>query len=679
MPRAIGSQQKIRVLIVALIAVSAVACHKTPTATEAPPVGIEALARPDLLALLDPAATAGMVSSYDRTGGNDDGFSGEYSFVRKEEGGLALADLEGPGVITRIHTPTPTDDIIEFTFNGETEPRIRLKVSELFDGEHAPFLSPLVWTGAGGSVSYVPLAFRKSCKILVRAETFQFIQINHVRYPEESALETYSSPPSDAFLKRVEEAGRIIAQTGSDVSTRLLPPGAVLETETVRKSLRPGRSVTLFETSRPGRLVGLRIGPAALFTGPDRDIVLRIFWDGDAEPAVNCPVGDFFGYSFGRPAMRSLFLGTEGESNYIYLPMPFDHSARIELLSERSSGPSLDVRAEIIQARTGRVPGEGRLYALWRRENPAGEGEPFTFLKTTGQGKIIGVILQAQGPVPGQTPFFEGDDRAIIDGDLAVPGTGSEDSFNGGWYDVPGRWYNRASFPLSGCLDYLKPQARTGGYRWFVADAYHYRRGIDFTIEHGPEKNLIPTDYASVVFFYSLESPPAREALLPLAARRVTNPSRIVFIPGWNVPLRSSSLKNASLTKTVLTLGKERVRVLSFRAEDEDIFGPHHLNFACEVPSAGRYRVSLAAVAGPDQGIVQLARFDRPWGESANLYASERRKTPPLVLGELDFETGENAVVLRLIGKDARSSGLGLDLAEIILERIRRAAASSAR
>ncbi|MHB8054892.1 MAG: glycoside hydrolase family 172 protein [Candidatus Aminicenantales bacterium] len=671
MPQRIVGRQRAWIVLAVLIAASAAACQKKPEATEAPPVGIEALARPDLMALLDPTATVGMVSSYDRTGGNDDGFSGAYSFVRKEDGGLVLADLEGPGIITRIHTPTPTDDIVEFFFDGEARPRIRLKISELFDGTHAPFLSPLVWTGAGGSVSYVPLAFRKSCKILVRAEMFQFIQINHVRYPEEAALETYSSPPSDAFLKRVEEAGRIFALAGSDLSTRLLPPGTDKETEMVRKTLLPGRPVTLFKTSRPGRLVGLRIGPAALFAGPDRNIVLRIFWDGDTEPAVNCPVGDFFGYSFGQPAMRSLFLGTAGDSNYIYLPMPFDRSARIELLSERSSDSSLDVRAEIVHARKGRVPGEGRFYALWRRDNPAREGEPYTFLKTAGQGKVIGVILQAQGPVPGQTPFFEGDDQAVIDGALAVPGTGSEDSFNGGWYDVPGRWYGRASFPLSGCLDYLKPQARTGGYRWFVADAYHYRQSIDYTIEHGPEKNLIPTDYASVAYFYSLEPPTARDALLPLAARRIADPLRIVFIPGWNVPLRSFSLENATLTKKVLTLGKDRTRVLSFRAGDEDIFGNHHLAFVCEVPSAGRYRVGITAIAGPDQGIVQLARSDRPWGEPANLYAPERRKTSPLVLGELDFEAGENPVVLRLVGKDARSSGLGFDLAEIILERIR--------
>src|SRR5687768_15197497 len=59
------------------------------------------------------------LSSYDRTGGNDDGFSGKYSSIRKEASGLVIADLKGPGVVNRIWTPTPTADTIKFFFDGE--------------------------------------------------------------------------------------------------------------------------------------------------------------------------------------------------------------------------------------------------------------------------------------------------------------------------------------------------------------------------------------------------------------------------------------------------------------------------------------------------------------------------------------------------------------------------------
>jgi len=139
--------------------------------------GIEELYRLDRLAEFKKSLKVASVSSYDTTGGNNDGFDGLYSFVRREKDGLVLADLKGPGVIYRIWTPTPTDDIMEFYFDGEKEPRIKVKFRDLFLGQHPPFERPLVGYGAGGFYSYVPLPFEKSCRVFIRAEKVQFYQI----------------------------------------------------------------------------------------------------------------------------------------------------------------------------------------------------------------------------------------------------------------------------------------------------------------------------------------------------------------------------------------------------------------------------------------------------------------------------------------------------------------------
>src|SRR5688572_6525801 len=54
-------------------------------------------------------------SSYDRTGNNNDGFNGTYSFIRRNaDSTLVLFDVKGPGVVNRIWTPTPTDDSLDF-------------------------------------------------------------------------------------------------------------------------------------------------------------------------------------------------------------------------------------------------------------------------------------------------------------------------------------------------------------------------------------------------------------------------------------------------------------------------------------------------------------------------------------------------------------------------------------
>jgi len=73
--------------------------------------GIQELYRLDRLPALRESVKVASISSYDRTGGNNDGFGGQYSFVRKEPGGLVLADLEGPGVIYRVWTPPRRESV----------------------------------------------------------------------------------------------------------------------------------------------------------------------------------------------------------------------------------------------------------------------------------------------------------------------------------------------------------------------------------------------------------------------------------------------------------------------------------------------------------------------------------------------------------------------------------------
>ena len=72
-------------------------------------VGVEELHRLDLLPSFKRSVKVAAITSYDRTEGNDDGFSGKWSFVRKEKDGLVLADLQGPGVGVwkRYRTPGP--------------------------------------------------------------------------------------------------------------------------------------------------------------------------------------------------------------------------------------------------------------------------------------------------------------------------------------------------------------------------------------------------------------------------------------------------------------------------------------------------------------------------------------------------------------------------------------------
>lgn len=657
-----------------LILVALLARCGTPTEAPRPlnryPVGVEELHRLDLLARFKHSTRIGMFSSYDRTGGNDDGFNGTYSFVRKDsDGGLVLAELDGPGALYRIWTPTPTDDWFEFFIDGESEPRIRIRFRDLFSGSQPPFVSPIVGYGAGGFFCYLPIPFEKSIKVVARAEQIRFYQINYAIYPSGTELNSYDGYQSPEDSDHLESAGRVFGAAGEDLSENAAPPGDAIRTAAISASIQPGESQTLWSTNDGGRIVGLRLGRSDALSRKDRALVLKIYWEGDPEPAVLSPVGDFFGYSFAAPAARSMLLGTREDMSYSFFPMPFDRSARIELSHDGEHGPGVQVLGEVMYSEMPRAPDEGRFHALWRRENPTVAGQPYEFLNTSGRGHVVGAALQAQGATPANTRFFEGDDVAWIDGELTAHGTGSEDFFNGGWYNVIGRWMSRASFPLSGCLEYKNPLSRTGGYRFLLTDSYPFRQNIRLTIEHGPEGNRESTDYSSVAYWYSDEQPAVAPSLPPLSERAVQAPEKLVFRPGWSVPLDAFSFQGMTLAKRTRQIDGRPVRVMEVRAQGEDRFGLHSVAFRCELPEAGRYSVSIEALAGPEQATVQIFRNERAEGQSLDLYAPGRNLIGPTELAELEMMEGENVLLFKLTGRNPRSSGLGFDLASIVFER----------
>jgi hypothetical protein len=622
------------------------------------------------LAMHRPVSRVGAFSSYDRTGGNDDGDSPRW--LRKEHGGLVIAELTGKGAITRIWTPTPIDSPTEFYFDGETRPRLVVSFKNIFSGNTEPFVGPLVGHELGGYYSYVPIEFDKSIKIIVHGDSLQFYMVNYVIYDSSAANRTVST-------NAVPKLRGLNADGHKSTRDQLLPAG--------------GR-IVIFDSHTPGRIQSMRLSPAQAFVGGDRDIVLRIYWDGEDRPAVEVPAGDFFGYSFGKPAMHSIVLGTEGDSNYVLYPMPFSRSARVELVSERRTGEPLHVRSEVVFSDVGRMPGEGLFHAVWRRENPTEIGRPFTFLEARGAGQIVGVVLQAQGPSDGGTPFFEGDDEVVIDGNETVHGTGSEDSFNGGFYGLPGRWDHRASLPFSGCLGYDREISRTGGYRIFVGDAYTFNHSIQYTIEHSAEGNDIPTDYVSTTYYYLDRAASASAPLPNVAARAVVQPReftlvfdtgtarvagmlRVSLVPQitketgqWQTFL--ALLPNDSILLSVPRQFQPSILHLPGRActarqinDYESVLGPPTVVFDVQVPSTGKYKISVDGITGPSRGVLQLRNHDSPAGPRVDFFARKRGLVSGQNLGELALSEGQNPIYLSVPAKNSQSAGGEVDLVRI--------------
>ena len=65
--------------------------------------------------------------------------------------------------------------------------------------------------------------------------------------------------------------------------------------------IRPGQTFTLAEMEGPGAIQHIWMTP----TGNWRFSILRIYWDDEKEPSVECPVGDFFASAFNEYAQLS--------------------------------------------------------------------------------------------------------------------------------------------------------------------------------------------------------------------------------------------------------------------------------------------------------------------------------------------------------------------------------------
>jgi len=247
-----------------------------------------------------------------------------------------------------------------------------------------------------------------------------------------------------------------------------------------------------------------------------RSLVLRAYWDGAERPAIEVPVGDFFGQGWGEFAQLSsipIAANPHGGFN-VYWPMPFAGSARLTL--ENLAPRPVTVYYQISYEIDVDVAGAGYLHAHFHRSNPLTVGRTHPILdRVTGSGKYVGTYLAWGVNRPGW--WGEGEIKFYLDGDEEYPticGTGTEDYFGGAWnFDVPGSGYTAYSTPFLGLHQILRPdglyrsQQRFGMYRWHVADPIRFHADLRVDIQalgwkSGHRYQQLHDDIASTALFY---------------------------------------------------------------------------------------------------------------------------------------------------------------------------------
>lgn len=280
-------------------------------------------------------------------------------------------------------------------------------------------------------------------------------------------------------------------------------------------------TVTLTDVGGPGAFqhLWLTCHPSAW-----RSLVLRFYWDGEATPSVEVPVGDLFCNGWGeRCNVASLPVAVNPAGGFnSYWEMPFREHARITL--ENLSPDELKGFYYQFTYTLTDVP-EDRAYfhAQWRRSNPLPYKEVHTLLEgVRGQGHYVGTYL-AWG-VNSRGWWGEGEVKFYLDGDRDFPtvcGTGTEDYFGGAWnFEHPRGEYGVYTTPYLGLPQVIKPdglygsQQRFGMYRWHVPDPIRFQKDLEVTVQAlGWRKPLegkpryLPRqdDLASTAFWYQSE------------------------------------------------------------------------------------------------------------------------------------------------------------------------------
>ena len=251
-----------------------------------------------------------------------------------------------------------------------------------------------------------------------------------------------------------------------------------------------------------------------------RSLVLRAYWDDSDKPAIEVPLGDFFGQGWGEFAQLSsvpIAANPHGGFNS-YWPMPFGRSARLTL--ENIAPTTATVYYQITYEIDVEVAGSGYLHTQFHRSNPLTAGRTHPIVdRVAGSGKYAGTYIAWGVNRPGW--WGEGEIKFYMDGDDEFPticGTGTEDYFGGAWnFDVPGSGYTAYTTPYLGLHQVLRPdglyrsQQRFGMYRWHVQDPIRFHEDLRIDIQalgwkSGHRYQPLHDDITSTALFY-LDAP----------------------------------------------------------------------------------------------------------------------------------------------------------------------------
>ena len=277
--------------------------------------------------------------------------------------------------------------------------------------------------------------------------------------------------------------------------------------------IEAGSTFELADITGPGNIEQIWMTP----TGNWRFSILRVYWDDQEQPSIECPVGDFFACGWGKfaPVSSLAVCVNPGSAFNCYWPMPFRKRCRITM--ENIAEEEMTLYYQINYALGEVDKHAGYFHAQFQRTNPLPYKEVYTILDgVQGQGRYVGTYM-AWG-VNNSGWWGEGEIKFYLDGDREFPticGTGTEDYFCGSYNfeNRETRQYQEFTTPYAGMPQVLRPdglyqsQMRFGLYRWHITDPVRFQDDIRVTMQalgwrSGGRYLPLQDDISSVAFWY---------------------------------------------------------------------------------------------------------------------------------------------------------------------------------
>lgn len=231
-------------------------------------------------------------------------------------------------------------------------------------------------------------------------------------------------------------------------------------------------------------------GPAVLrriwFTLSDRSekslsgIYLCAYWDGEEEPSVCVPIGDFFCMGNGKmvPFENEFFASPEGRSFVCTIPMPFRKRGKVTL---RNLSGMDNSHLFFDTALTREELPEDVLYfhtkCLERKRNKLAEDVEI-LPEIRGKGRFLGMNVALQiDPACQDSWWGEGEVKIYLNGEKtpSLAGTGAEDYLGTAWGlgAFCGRWHGCSSID----------EAQASFYRFHGKDPIFFENGCKVTLQ----------------------------------------------------------------------------------------------------------------------------------------------------------------------------------------------------